>query len=157
MADLVEKLQTLNLYIGYYGIPVNVVELAQRLGIRVFDAPWPDNISGKIQRDKQRGGESGFAIFVNQSHPETRKRFTIAHEIAHYVLHEDRIGDGVFDDAMYRSGLPEKVEAQANNLAADILMPWPYLKDHLGKPIEELAEMFNVSVAAMSVRLGVFA
>ncbi|MDR9774119.1 ImmA/IrrE family metallo-endopeptidase [Rhizobium hidalgonense] len=157
MSELLEKLQLVNTYVGYFGIPVDVIGLARRLGIRVFDAPWPDNISGKIQRDEARGGESGFAIFVNEKHPETRKRFTIAHEIAHYVLHEDQIGDGVFDDALYRSGLPEKIEAQANNLAADILMPWSELKQHVGEPVDQLAEMFNVSTQAMAVRLGVFA
>lgn len=157
MAELIDKLQIMNTYIAYFGVPVNVVGLAHRLGIRVYDAPWPNHVSGKIQKDPQRGGESGFAIFVNQSHPITRKRFTIAHEIAHYVLHEDQIGDGVFDDAMYRSGLPEKVEVQANNMAADILMPWSVLKEHLGEPVPKLAEMFNVSEQAMSVRLGIFA
>jgi len=157
MADLVEKLRIVNTYVDTFSVPVDVIGLARRLGIRVFDAPWPDHISGKIQRDNERGGDSGFAIFVNQGHPETRKRFTIAHEIAHYVLHEDQIGDGVFDDALYRSGLPEKIEAQANNLAADILMPWSELKRHLGDSVEDLARMFNVSAQAMAVRLGVFA
>lgn len=158
MAELVEKLKIMNTYIGYFGIPVNVVGLAHRLGIRVYDAPWPNNISGKIQKDPKRGGDSGFAIFVNQDHPQTRKRFTIAHEIAHYILHEDKIGDGVFDDALYRSGLPEKVEVQANNLAADILMPWLHLRPLIETHSpEELAKMFNVSQEAMNIRLGVFA
>lgn len=157
MMDLGEKLRIVNTYIGYFGVPVNVVGLAHRLGVRVFDTPWPDHISGKIQRDKERGGESGYAIFVNKAHPETRKRFTIAHEIAHYVLHEDQIGDGIFDDALYRSGLPERIEAQANGLAADILMPWSVLQQHLGKNPKQLAEMFNVSESAMNIRLGVFA
>lgn len=157
MAELLEKLQTINTYLGFREPPIDVVKLANVLGIKVYNTPWPDKISGKIQRDPVRGGESGFAIFVNESHPETRKRFTIAHEIAHYVLHEHLIGDGVFDDGLYRSGLPEKVETQANNLAADILMPWHAIREHDYKSVEELAAFFNVSPAAMSVRLGVFA
>lgn len=156
MAELADKLSLMNTYVGYFGVPVSVVGLANRLGIRVYDAPWPENISGKIQRDKERGGESGFAIFVNQNHPETRKRFTIAHEIAHYILHEDKIGDGVFDDALYRSGLPAKIESQANGMAADILMPWHELNKHIGKPLKEIADTFAVSPEAMSIRLGVF-
>jgi hypothetical protein len=154
MIEMAEKLRLVNTYVGYFGVPVNVIGLAHRLGIRVYDAPWPENISGKIQKDRTRGGESGFAIFVNKSHPETRKRFTIAHEIAHYVLHEDKIGDGVFDDALYRSGLPEKIEAQANGLAADILMPWSLLNPLVGKEPSELAKMFKVSEQAMKIRLG---
>lgn len=157
MMDMLEKLRIVNTYIGYFGVPVNVIGLANRLGVRVYDAPWPDHISGKIQKDSERGGESGFAIFVNQNHPLTRKRFTIAHEIAHFVLHEDQIGDGVFDDGMYRSGLPAKVEYQANQLAADILMPRSVLMENADKPIVQLADMFQVSETAMQVRLQIFA
>ena len=29
---------------------------------------------------------------------------TAAHELGHYVYHRDRIGDGIYDDAAYRSG-----------------------------------------------------
>jgi hypothetical protein len=155
-ADMTEKMRVLNLYIANQRPPINVVGLANVLGIKVYNARWPDSISGKIQRDPTKGGESGFAIFVNASHSETRRRFTIAHEIAHYVLHEDRIGDGVFDDALYRSGLSNQEEREANGLAANILMPWQKLNPHVGKPLPELAEMFNVSEQAMEVRLGSF-
>ncbi|NKM14171.1 ImmA/IrrE family metallo-endopeptidase [Rhizobium laguerreae] len=158
MADLRDKLETLNTYIGFREPPIDVVGLANLLGIKVYDAPWPESVSGKIQKDERKGGSSGFAIFVRESDPETRKRFTIAHEIAHYVLHEHLIGDGVFDDAMYRSGLASNVERQANNLAADILMPWSYLTPMInGKTAKDLAETFNVSEQAMQVRLGIFA
>ncbi|WP_426235803.1 ImmA/IrrE family metallo-endopeptidase [Pararhizobium sp. DWP1-1-3] len=136
---------------------MDVVGLANRLGIKVYEAAWPDTISGKIQKDRSKGGGSGFAIFVNKTHSKKRKRFTIAHEVAHFVLHEDLIGDGIFDDALYRSGLSNKVEQQANGLAADILMPWQVIQANMDKSTEELAEMFDVSNAAMTARLGVFA
>src|SRR3546814_9375366 len=73
-----------------------------------------------IRKDAERGGESGFAIYVNGSHPRVRRRFSIAHEIAHFALHRNLIGDGVTDDAMYRSNLSSAVEVQANRMAADI-------------------------------------
>lgn len=158
MGSVDRKLRIVNDFIDEAGIPVDVTSLARLLGIRVYVAPWPDNISGKIQRDEKRGGSSGFAIFVNQSHPRTRRRFTISHEIAHYVLHEHKIGDGVFDDALYRSGLPSSFEAEANRLAADILMPWKYLNDAIdkyGPNVDGLARLFDVSRSAMSIRLGV--
>ncbi|RBI67053.1 hypothetical protein DQW77_17790 [Roseovarius sp. TE539] len=115
-------------------------------------------ISGKIQKDTTRGGESGFAIFVNSGHPAVRRRFTIAHEIAHYVLHERKIGDGIFDDALYRSGLPHQEKVQANALAADILMPRDRVREMQrlhGDNINYLANLFWVSEQAMSIRLGV--
>src|SRR3546814_15171584 len=82
-----------------------------------------------IRKDAERGGESGFAIYVNGSHPRVRRRFSIAHEIAHFALHRNLIGDGVTDDAMYSSNLSSAVEVQANRLAADILMPWHLIRE----------------------------
>ncbi len=156
--DMNEKYQALNTYLAFRKPPVDVVSLANILGIKVYDAAWPPQISGKIQRDSDKGGASGFAIFVNKAHPETRKRFTIAHELAHYILHENHIGDGIFDDALYRSGLPEGKEYEANELAANILMPWILLQPLLGQMTpEQLAKKFNVSQEAMNIRLGVFA
>jgi Zn-dependent peptidase ImmA (M78 family) len=107
---------------------------------------------------KSETSPSGFDIFVNANHPETRRRFTIAHEIAHAVLHPHLIGDGITDDALLRSGLSDAVEAQANRMAADILMPWKKLNEYLDRgvtEIDDLARAFNVSPQSMAIRLGV--
>src|SRR3546814_5710600 len=62
--------------------PVQTIDIAQELGIKVFKLnDWPDNVSAMIRKDAERGGESGFAIYVNGSHPRVRRRFSIAHEI----------------------------------------------------------------------------
>lgn len=156
--EMTEKYHMLSTYLGFRKVPIDVVSLANMLGIKVYDAAWPPSVSGKIQRDNVKGGQSGYAIFVNKDHSETRKRFTVAHEIAHYVLHEPFIGDGLFDDALYRSGLPEEKEVQANKMAADILMPWSELQPLIGTMTpEELAAKFKVSKEAMNIRLGIFA
>jgi Zn-dependent peptidase ImmA (M78 family) len=107
---------------------------------------------------KNADSPGGFDIFVNASHPEVRRRFTIAHEIAHIVLHPHLIGDGITDDALLRSGLSNAVEAQANRLAADILMPRDKLNEFLVKGItsvKELASRFQVSEQAMAIRIGI--
>src|SRR3546814_2493487 len=93
-----------------------------------------------IRKDAERGGESGFAIYVNGSHPRVRRRFSIAHEIAHFALHRNLIGDGVTDDAMYRSNLSSAVEVQANRMAADILMPWHLISEATDKGIDTRSE-----------------
>src|SRR3546814_1249474 len=62
-------------------------------------------------------------------------------------LHRNLIGDGVTDDAMYRSNLSSAVEVQANRMAADILMPWHLIREATDKGIdtvERLAEYFDV-------------
>lgn len=152
-----EKLSIVEAYIEASDIPIQMVPLARRLGIRVYMTDWPNSISGKIERDEEKGGDSGFACYVNKSHPAVRRRFTIAHEISHYILHEHQIGDGIFDDAKYRSGLPETAEYEANRMAANLLMPMPMVKAAkklVGLDPAKLAEMFWVSEAAMRIRLG---
>lgn len=139
--------------------PVQTIPIANELGILVYHVPnWPNNLSGKIMRSELQGGKSGFAIYVNGAHHPNRRRFTTAHEIAHFILHHDSIGDGIVDDGLYRSTLSNVLEAQANRLAADILMPWHLLNpliDSGTSSVEKLASHFGVSVSAMSIRLGV--
>ncbi|MEP2828674.1 ImmA/IrrE family metallo-endopeptidase [Parvibaculum sp.] len=138
--------------------PIQVIPIANALGLKVYYVDWQDNMSGRIERNERLGGDSGYAIFVNKNHPPNRRRFTIAHEIAHFVLHRDQIGDGVYDDAMYRSGLPQRTEFEANRLAADILMPWHLINEATEdglSTVEGLAKKFEVSNSSMSIRLGV--
>jgi Zn-dependent peptidase ImmA (M78 family) len=98
---------------------------------------------------------------VNRHEHKNRQRFTIAHEIAHYVLHRDQIRNDLnselTDDTFYRSGLSEKREWEANRLAAEILMPWPLIRTLTAagkKTPRELAAELEVSESAISIRLG---
>ena len=138
--------------------PVNVLQIANALGLKVYRSrpgKWPRGLSGLIRRAPKK--DDKFAIYVNGDHDERRRRFTIAHEIAHFVLHRHLIGDGIYDDALYLSGLSSDVEAQANELAADILMPWNLIDKVLDSVetinIESLADRFQVSNDAMAIRL----
>ena len=139
--------------------PVRVVSLARALGAEVYrTGEWPDEVSGMICKDPQRGGSRDFVIYVNGLHATVRRRFTIAHEIAHIVLHADLVGDGITTDGLYRSGFSNLVETRANKLAADILMPVHLVDAEIGKgarTVEKLAMIFRVSNSAMSIRLGI--
>lgn len=136
-----------------------MVELAQDLGIKVYKSTeWSDDTSAMIRKDSARGGPSGYAIFVNAKHSPTRRRFSIAHEIAHFALHRHLIGDGITDDALYRSRLSGSIEVQANRMAADILMPWHLINEAMAQGINtvpDLAAHFDVSRSTMSIQLGV--
>ncbi len=139
--------------------PVDVVAIASDLGVNVWKKSLPDSVSGKIFRDPMNGGPTtGFSIAVNESHSLVRQRFTVAHEIAHFILHRRKLESGdLIDDAMYRSGLTSKEETAANRLAADILMPLPLIKQLLDAGIrdpESLAARLQVSLPAMRIRLG---
>lgn len=138
--------------------PVDVNAIAHDLGIRVYYRfDLESGISGKIMRNDNLGGSSGFAIVVNARDNKRRRRFTLAHEVAHYVLHRDLIDKGsvIVDSELYRSNLSDFLERQANRLAADILMPAHLLRrtyQHK-RTAEELAVEFDVSKRAMEIRL----
>ena len=135
--------------------PVNVVSIAKLLGLEVYEShELPEGIAGKIFRDKKHGGQGEYSIIVRGADPFVRKRFTVAHEIGHYLLHRHLFAAaGLVDDALYRSQLSTRLEAQANGFAADLLMPWHLLSPIKDKPISELASLFEVSQQAMNIRL----
>lgn len=140
--------------------PVNVVAIANDLGLKVWAMhSLPSNISGKLFRDPLNGGTSGFSIAVNASEVFVRQRFTVAHEIAHFILHRDKIENGeLIDDTLYRSGLSSREETEANRLAADILMPYPLITSLVRSGVRDpqsLASTLQVSLPAIKIRLGV--
>src|SRR5947209_18298606 len=76
--------------------PVPVTRLARDLGIQVVSRAFEgdEDVSGFYLRN---GTER--LIGVNHAHAEVRRRFTIAHEIAHAVLHDE---DGIHIDTAFR-------------------------------------------------------
>lgn len=123
---------------------------ATRIFLSVNNSPRLKEINGVV------------TIRINRHDVKERQRFTLAHEIAHFLLHRDKIGDGITDDVLYRSGLSDAQEAQANRLAADIVMPWGLIQNRLEsyadlKPeqkIERLAADTEISTTAIKIRLG---
>lgn len=140
--------------------PVNVVQLAERFGLTVWESSTlHEGISGKIFKDFKNGGLTGFSIAVNSREDRARKRFTIVHEIGHFILHRRQLESGeLADDAVYRSGLGDKEETEANQLAANILMPHSLIQSLISSgvdDIESLAARLLVPLAAMRVRMGI--
>jgi len=141
-------------------IPVAVGGLAKAFGLKVLKSSFKPKVSGQIGPSKD--SPSGYEIKVNRYEKPERQRFTIAHEIAHYLLHREHIGNGIVDNVLYRSNLSNRLEAEANKLAAEIIMPKKLMKLKLSEYqtrtstqlAEELASDFRVSLPAMEIRLG---
>lgn len=135
--------------------PVDLLGMAAALGLAVeMEAELPPELSGRITR--AGAGRAGYSIAINSTHSKNRKRFTLAHEIAHYLLHRDLIGDGIEDSALYRSRLSSEVETQANQLAAEMLMPRKLVRNVFRAGVKSLAGLsaaFEVSEEAMRIRL----
>ena len=142
--------------------PVDVESIAHDLGVRVVRDFLGPKISGKIQRDTT----GTYTIVVNAGESPARQRFTIAHELAHYLYHRDLIGDGVSDSPAYRAPdetiyqttrLEKRHEVQANQFAANLLMPKELvgsLETHFDLAMPQLAERLGVSLPALRVRKG---
>lgn len=145
---------------GMLGMPVDPVRLANGLGVRVFNAKFgEDQIHGLLAN---RAGAS--TIYVHTDDQPVRKRFTIAHELGHFVLHlQGQDGEFVDDADDFRTvpdldsnWTPERRrEWEANVFAAALLMEeglvkrmWPEILD-----VEGMAAWFQVSVQAMAIRL----
>jgi Zn-dependent peptidase ImmA (M78 family) len=137
--------------------PVDVKAILKKLGIKVHEVDLGKSISGAIE--KSRGGV--YTISVNSADSLTRKRFTMAHELGHYMLHRDKIGDGITDNRMYRANeancrIGSKEETQANQFAANLLMPKELIESLQVQGIKdegELAEILSVSLQALNIRL----
>ena len=140
-------------------LPVPVFKLPEKLGIKLNYAFLSDDISGMLETVR-----NAFILTVNASDFETRQRFTLAHELGHYMLHRPLIGSGLDDDRAYRSTdvgkyhntrIGMKEEREANRFAANLLMPDKKvieLKKDISDP-EKLAREFGVSLQAMNIRL----
>ncbi|WP_233491790.1 ImmA/IrrE family metallo-endopeptidase [Nioella nitratireducens] len=144
--------------------PVPLGALARSLGLRVKVAPLDRGVSGSIRK-----AEDGvYEIRVNKFETRSRQRFTIAHEISHFLLHKSIIDeqDGIKDNILLRSGLPQKIEYEANRLAADLIMPDDFIERDARRyfsdgaiteeVVEQLSDEWGVSKAAMEIKLGNF-
>jgi Zn-dependent peptidase ImmA (M78 family)/transcriptional regulator with XRE-family HTH domain len=89
-------------------------DLIAATGIWVSGSDLPDEVSGLFMR----GPDFGMFIIVNETHPETRKRFSLAHEYAHALL--DRSHSATVSMQGNRTDL---VEVRANAFAAAFLLP----------------------------------
>ncbi|MGY2223425.1 ImmA/IrrE family metallo-endopeptidase [Pseudomonas gingeri] len=138
-------------------LPVAVGAIAKDLGLTILKSTMPGSISGEI-----RETEGVITIKVNRHDIKERQRFTIAHEIAHFLLHRERLAGGITDDVLYRSRLSDDLEREANRLAADIIMPASLIQEALImhgtlKPddrYKKIAELAQVSLAAIKIRTG---
>lgn len=135
--------------------PVPVEEVASRLQIKIGREPSEDFSGILIRKD----GKALIGVNSNESH--VRQRFTIAHELGHFILHKEK---ETFVD--YRDNQKDIMrtprEKQANAFAAALLMPRTKLikdvktkfKDGIYEEgLIELAELYEVSTEAMKYRL----
>jgi Zn-dependent peptidase ImmA (M78 family) len=145
--------------------PVPVDKLAAAEGIHLaYESMGGNDVSGMLYRRS-----TATVMVINGDHHHHRQRFTIAHEIGHYRLHDaDAYLDGTarlrFRDGASATGTDIE-EREANGFAACVLMPAAWVREkfvHLvtgRRAVDEddaiirLARQFDVSQQAMRFRL----
>jgi Zn-dependent peptidase ImmA (M78 family) len=94
-------------------------------------------------------GQGNFEIFLPEDTAPVRDRFSIAHELGHYVLHFPLTGQRPMK--AYRFG-SSRVEWEANWFAAGFLMPADEFKTRFSAGLRPIAQHFGVSMAAAEAR-----
>src|SRR5690606_27095607 len=128
--------------------------------------PFDGEVSGMVHCKPGGGGVIG----VNSAHSPTRQRFTVAHELGHLLLHADE--EFHIDEKRplarrdaVSSQAPDPRECEANQFAAELLMPAAFVREAVEVLAEEepeisvedaiaaLAKIYEVSALAMTHRL----
>lgn len=152
--------------------PINIHRILDKLGVEynaldfsllnaeINDIVLPDQaemVMGAVAaRSEDEFGYDSVEITVNINDSYHRQRFTLAHELAHCMLHADSLKNGSLE---LRTTLTtdDRREQEANILAGEILIPEKLLKIAYAKlPIAilgTLAEKFDVSENVMAARL----
>jgi len=172
-AQIEEKASQLLSSPAFQSTPVDVIGVATSLGINVAARAMEDQASGMLVI---KGSES--FIIYNALHHPNRQRFTVAHEIGHFVLHHKQAGDRLFVDEKFatyqRAGASTSLvytadesttspqeEREANQFASALLIPRTRLQTYLESrhlaelddyDLGNLAKAFGVSEQAMSLR-----
>jgi Zn-dependent peptidase ImmA (M78 family) len=148
-----------------YKVPVPIEVLAHRLNLTTEASALGDSVSGMLVVENERG-----AVGYNSNHARVRQRFTVAHEIAHFLLHlkKNRRSQLFIDpfvifrrDDSSATG-NDRQEIEANRFGAALLMPATLVRKEIKKhgldlddedALAFLAKRFKVSTAAMTYRL----
>lgn len=141
-------------------IPVPIEELALQLDVEKIAPLTTAGFEGGLLTDEDR---STGIILVNQAAPEGRRRFTIGHELGHFLIATHKpVETGKFlcsraDMASWSLDQTDRyarMEAEANEFSGLILIPPPALRKFIpkGDPtlqhVPLIAQHFNVSKEA---------
>ena len=166
MAEANRISSILNMVLGSDRFPVKVDEVALEYSRQCFaDSPVDkvqgedlDGLEGMLAANKAR---SKWLIVYNSAvRSEGRKRFTIAHEFGHYILHrydQDRFECGD-DDIETGDGNERDIETEADKFASTLLMPLDDFRKQVdGHPVSfdllgHCAERYGVSLTAAALR-----
>ena len=137
----------------------NLIEKIESFGCRCVPV---DSEELKVDAEMMISGAGEIEIRYLQNKPKYRVLFSIAHELGHLFLHyiTDEDWAEKKNVVFQRNGKSSKQELEANEFAAELLMPEEMflevckenMSDDKRINIAEVANYFNVSIQAATVR-----
>lgn len=117
-----------------------------------------DAFEGMLARDP--GDPEVWGIAYNGTVSPQRQRFTIAHELGHFILHRDRQQRFNCDKESVYSGheTMRLIEREADDFASNLLMPGDRLREWISNGridlhvLSAIAKRFQVSFEALCIR-----
>lgn len=138
-------------------VPVPIEEMVEKGGIEISYAPSAE-YSGMLLRKS----DGNVLMGINNSENIQRMRFTIAHELGHYLLDTADHVTVDYRNKIYSTNKPDK-ERVADYFAANILMPESIIRNDFKKQtksgvffeenLSEMADRYQVSKEAIKYRL----
>lgn len=130
--------------------PIKTSKILQAKGLKLEYGNFSkEEISGYFDRSKK-------SILISEKEPYVRQIFTIAHEIGHFLLHNN-VDRDVFNrqEALNIDNISKDQEQEANWFAASLLMPEFLVKRFWiqFKTVKQMANIFQVSHATAFYRL----
>jgi Zn-dependent peptidase ImmA (M78 family) len=136
--------------------PVDLKLICEKVGLCYEEVDYfPDDVDALIIPLEDR-----VVAAVNANQAGSRRRFSLAHELCHHLLHQDRSAleqEITIDSPPSGSGGSAKdpFEAEADLFAGELLVPLKMLKKHFrpGMTAAELARVFQVSESVVSIAI----
>lgn len=131
----------------------DIIEVAELMGFTVLNMDYQEDKVDAFSSMNTINGNNYFVITTGDSGSFYRQQFSIAHEIGHWVLHQN-INPQELDKDEYKT-----IEEEANKFASTLLLPKDSFGNELSSKIVDeidtyynLKRKWNVSMAAMIMR-----
>ncbi len=136
--------------------PIPIVEIAKAVGILEVIEKDLSAIGGMLVSDEEKNEG---VIFHHSEGPSGRKRFTIAHELGHFLLPKHSAKHKCFQSDIKigkQSDSNNVFEAEANKFAQSLLMPEKFISSAINQTLPDihilisLKKQFDMSFEAIS-------
>lgn len=130
--------------------PIDIQEIVANEGLALGVSTFGEDtdVSGFINLEKK-------VIIVSAYDSIQRQNFTIAHELGHWIFHQNEIQKDKNLVILYRKNILEEknyLEQEANCFAANLLVPASFLERYADTSDKELSRIFGVSESVIAYR-----